>query len=231
MAMTKPTSDQINFQNSVALPQSLTVDGTTLVVDGTNNRVGIGVAAPTTALDVAGNALITGNAAVGGNLSVSGTITGSTVGALAASLLPSGTVLQVIVASTTTTVSNLSTTTYVDTSLSATITPKRNNSRIVVVSSQWFDIQLPATGAACASAARTLRGATVIESHQVSSYLSVPGAAGRSITCATLIATDLPGTTTSTTYKTQFVAVGAPAVNQVQTSANPSYMLLVEVAA
>lgn len=29
MAMTKPTSDQINFQNSVALPQSLTVDGTT----------------------------------------------------------------------------------------------------------------------------------------------------------------------------------------------------------
>ena len=75
MAMTKPTSDQINFQNSVVLPQSLTVDGTTLVVDGTNNRVGIGVAAPTTALDVAGNALITGNATVTSNATVTGNAT------------------------------------------------------------------------------------------------------------------------------------------------------------
>lgn len=59
MAMTKPTSDQINFQNSVALPQSLTVDGTTLVVNGSTNRVGIGVAAPTTALDVSGTVTAT----------------------------------------------------------------------------------------------------------------------------------------------------------------------------
>lgn len=54
MAMTKPTSDQITFVNSIVVPQSLTVDGTTLVVDSTNNRVGIGVAAPTTALDFNG---------------------------------------------------------------------------------------------------------------------------------------------------------------------------------
>ena len=75
MAMTKPTSDQINFQNSVALPQSLTVDGTTLVVNGTTNRVGIGVAAPTTALDVAGNALITGNATITGSTAISSDLT------------------------------------------------------------------------------------------------------------------------------------------------------------
>lgn len=70
--MTKPTSDQINFQNSVVLPQSLTVDGTTLVVDGTNNRVGINTASPAQALDVTGNAAVSGNLTAGGDLAVNG---------------------------------------------------------------------------------------------------------------------------------------------------------------
>jgi len=46
------------FTNVVA--DDLTVDGTTLTVDTTNNRVGVGTNSPTQALDVVGNAKVSG---------------------------------------------------------------------------------------------------------------------------------------------------------------------------
>ena len=49
--------------------------------DGTNNRVGIGVLAPTTTLDVGGTANISGNTTVGGTLGITGNTTiGGTLG-------------------------------------------------------------------------------------------------------------------------------------------------------
>ena len=42
----------------------LVVDTTTLVVDSTNNRVGIGTATPSQALDVSGSAAISGTATI-----------------------------------------------------------------------------------------------------------------------------------------------------------------------
>ena len=54
------------FTNVIA--DDLTVDGTTLTVDATNNRVGIGTASPTEALSVTGNATVSGTLTATGNV-------------------------------------------------------------------------------------------------------------------------------------------------------------------
>jgi len=61
---------------AVTTPNGLNFDSNTLVIDATNNRVGIAKATPTTALDVTGTVTAT---AFAGNLTgnVSGTLTGS----------------------------------------------------------------------------------------------------------------------------------------------------------
>ncbi len=51
------------------VPGGATFDGTTLVVDATNNRVGVGVASPTVALDVVGTVKATTFSGSGSSLS------------------------------------------------------------------------------------------------------------------------------------------------------------------
>ena len=46
--------DSVRITGGTAALNNLTVDGTTLVVDSTNDRVGVGTASPTQALDVVG---------------------------------------------------------------------------------------------------------------------------------------------------------------------------------
>jgi len=83
---------------------ALTVDGTTLVVDAVNNRVGVNISNPSVALDVtgtmrasngvtvtSGGILVAGNSSITGNLSVSGTITGNVATAVPASTVQAGT--------------------------------------------------------------------------------------------------------------------------------------------
>lgn len=226
--MTKPTSDQINFQNSVALPQSLTVDGTTLVVDGTNNRVGIGVAAPTTALDVAGNALITGNATVTGNATINGTISGSTVGALAASLLPSGSVLQVVVGAENGTALSLSSG-YQAAAVTVSITPKRASSRIVLIASVNTAINA-ASG-----------GGTFVNLYIYKTAIGTSVGGGANFNYATassfsqhngiIIGTDLPNTTSAMTYGIAANFSGTtPTSSYVNGNAGTSRIVAIEVA-
>jgi len=67
---------------------NITVDTTTLVTDGTNNRVGIGTASPTETLHVVGTSLISSDLEVGGDMTVEGnlTVNGSTTTVTAANL-------------------------------------------------------------------------------------------------------------------------------------------------
>jgi len=54
---------------------AMRLDGSTFVVDATNNRVGINTASPTQELSVTGNATVSGDATVGGELTVTGDLT------------------------------------------------------------------------------------------------------------------------------------------------------------
>ena len=63
------TSDTITITGAVA------IDTNVLIVDPTNNRIGINKTSPAQALDVVGNSAISGNETVGGTLGVTGNTT------------------------------------------------------------------------------------------------------------------------------------------------------------
>ncbi len=68
----------VSLQN-VSITGTLTVDTNVLVVDITNNRVGINTATPLAPLDVVGNAAFSANVTVGGGVTVTGAVIADTV--------------------------------------------------------------------------------------------------------------------------------------------------------
>jgi hypothetical protein len=122
-----------------------------------------------------------------------------TSGTLPAAALPAGSVLQVVNATTSTMVSS-STNTFIDTGLTATITPRSTSSKILVSATINGTYK---AGAATNVSTRLLRNSTAI--------LSIDGLAGftatatnnspGSVSCNYL---DSPATTSATTYKVQF---------------------------
>lgn len=150
---------------------------------------------------------ILGNATVGGTLAVAGNITGSTVGALASSLLPSGCVLQVVTGTMLTVATMVVNSSQVgtfgsfnDIGLSATITPKRNNSTIYVVA--MLNVLLhPPTGAGSWIEGQLVQGSTPVQVW--SPLLWNGGPDSGTVTYVTVCATASPATTNTTTYKVQ----------------------------
>jgi len=141
------------------------------------------------------------------------------------SSLPTGSVLQVVNATYSTIVSN-STSTYADTNLTATITPKFATSQILVLVNQngcrkqtndTF-IQL-----------RLLKGATVLSTFAGGAAYTgttTPNDIGSISTCYL----DSPATTSATTYKTQFASGSNNAQVNVQTVSDTSTITLMEIA-
>lgn len=73
------TADALTINSSAAsIPNGLNFDSNTLVIDAANNRVGVGIAAPTVALDVVGAAKVSTDLTVNGN-TVLGDATGDTL--------------------------------------------------------------------------------------------------------------------------------------------------------
>jgi hypothetical protein len=140
-----------------------------------------------------------------------------------------GKVLQVIYGSTTTQTTN-ATTTFADTTLSATITPSSTSSKVLVLVSQNGILS---TTAATGVKLRLLRGATTI--------VTFSGALGYNSTSTTrndlagsVSYLDSPSTTSATTYKTQFAqrTSDATAVQvQVVGGEDTSTMILLEIGA
>jgi hypothetical protein len=118
---------------------------------------------------------------------------------ITASQLPAGSVLQVV-QSTLATFSTTTSTTYTDTGLSASITPSSSSSKILIISSAGVGSSAPAGG----SLNRIVRGSTAIFTQGVS-Y----SGAGSVYTGSSLVYLDSPATTSSTTYKIQFVTQNA----------------------
>jgi hypothetical protein len=136
-----------------------------------------------------------------------------------------GVVLQVVNATYSTSVTS-STNTYVDTGLTATITPKFATSKILVevhqngVSKSTNDT---------AANIQLLRGASVIS--YFSGYAGQTGSAASSgVGSVSISYLDSPATTSATTYKTQLSSVSNNAIAGVQQVSATSTITLMEVA-
>lgn len=135
----------------------------------------------------------------------------------------SGRVLQVVNASTVTNVSNTSNSSYVDTTLTASITPSSSSNKILVLVSQ--------NGVNCASANI---GNTVIllrNGSQISTFSQFGGyGLNQPVASISISYLDSPATTSSTTYKTQFkISTGSGQV-LVQDDGCQSTITLMEIA-
>ena len=141
----------------------------------------------------------------------SGTLitTGSSGQSIPKAALPTGSVLQVVNASINTTVGT-SSTSYVDTGLTASITPTSSSSRVLVLVS----LNNISNSAADVTAFNILRGSTTLISNnsggmaQSYSAWATGGGGGmvadsRKISSSSLQFLDSPATTSSTTYKVQ----------------------------
>ena len=137
-----------------------------------------------------------------------------------------GKVLQVIYGSTSTQTAN-STSTYADTTLSATITPSLSTSKVLVLVSQNGVMKDNNTGVQL----RLLRGSTTILNFAGS--VGFQNAGGRLDAAASCGYLDSPATTSATTYKTQFASRTNIATAQVQVTGadDTSTMILLEIGA
>ena len=137
-----------------------------------------------------------------------------------------GKVLQVVYGSTTTGVAN-TTSTYVDTNLTATITPTSASSKVLVLVNQ-NGIEKSAANTLNRLSLKLFRGATEIGE---STFVYLPTAVLMLGTTGSFSILDTPATTSATTYKTQFNNLNNTATVEVQSRSNLSMIVLMEIGA
>ena len=112
-----------------------------------------------------------------------------------------GTILQVV-GGITTTYTNVASTTFADTTLTATITPSATSSKILIIISQNVGSDRDNNSAACSL--QLLRGSTVIQTQAYVSFIEAGGSnAVKSVGPWAVTHLDSPSTTNAITYKTQ----------------------------
>lgn len=134
-------------------------------------------------------------------------------------------VLQVVTANTSGTVST-SSTTYIDTGLSCSITPLFSTSKILVMVNH--NQPLKNNGNSSDLAMQMLRGATVIYT-PAADALNTNSTAQNYGTTMAFNYIDSPATTSTTTYKTQFLMNGSSGIIFCQ--GNGATIILMEIAA
>ena len=170
----------------------------------------------------------------------SGLLPNANIEAMAASKLtgqvpdanaPSGSVIQVVQGSTTTIVSTTAYQTYVDTGLSATITPLLASSKILVIANQHY-WQNSSVATTIFGHIRVLRDSTPIFVPSVSE--NVFGSSMAEIGYRqSMSIVDSPNTTSSITYKTQGYITAPPTGAQLTINRNNAIatIILMEIAA
>ena len=149
-----------------------------------------------------------------------------------------GKVLQVVQGTTTTSTSTTNVSpNYVDTTLSASITPSNSSSKVLVMLYQPMFIDSTSSGNENGMRIKLLRGSTDIVSltgeafrmiaYKASDFSKIDWqlSALQSITYL-----DSPATTSATTYKTQFVSTASKTITA-QQSSMPSSIILMEIGA
>lgn len=140
-----------------------------------------------------------------------------------------GKVLQVVMGSTSTEVSN-STSTFADTTLSASITPSSASSKVLVLFSQQGAGKI-LQDAENAISIRLVRDATTVA--DIIQFGAYTATAERNIISISSAYLDTPATTSATTYKTQFANTrnGARVDVQYDAAGNLSTIILMEIGA
>lgn len=152
------------------------------------------------------------------------TLTNKTLGA--GTIFPAGAVLQVVNGTYAVLTSN-STSTFADTGLTATITPKFNTSKILVLISH--SCGKDPGNASSDIGLQLLRGASSISIFAIS--LGYTGTSSSMIFSSSYNYLDSPATTSATTYKTQFKNNDFNGASvSIQTSSAPSAITLMEIA-
>jgi hypothetical protein len=153
-----------------------------------------------------------------------------------------GKVLQVVQAQSTT-ATTIASTTYTDTTLTASITPSANTSKVLVIFAQVYYHERGLTGGASESGigVKLLRGATDVLSlggsnADKSSYIYVNAGANSGRGLGGVLSAsylDSPATTSSTTYKTQgrVASTADGGTSSFQPGSTSSTMLLLEIGA
>jgi hypothetical protein len=136
---------------------------------------------------------------------------------------PAGSVLQVVNAATSTQVS-ISSASYTDTGLTATITPTSATSKILVLVSQSG---VNGTAASNGVNVQLLRGASSISVFAI----AMAYATGDILATASVCYLDSPATTSATTYKTQFARYTGSSAVRTQENGSMSTITLMEIAA
>jgi hypothetical protein len=145
---------------------------------------------------------------------------------ISAAAVASGTVLQTVYGTTTTSVQN-NTSTYADTGLTATITPKSSSSKILVTVSQ-NGLYKQAANAENRIKIAVLRGSTTLaDSGNLLLYTGSAIGSGGSYSISIL---DEPATGSAVTYKTQFLNPNGTAGVFVQEGSARSTIVLQEIA-
>ena len=133
-----------------------------------------------------------------------------------------GTVLQVVVATPTTVITAVSSATYVDSGLTATITPKSSTSKVLVISNQslYADTSTAEMGYAL------IRGSTTLDAQKASVFSNAGAVVGQGI----YNYLDIPNTTSATTYKTMIAKLTGSGTVYSNINNNAGRMTLMEVA-
>ena len=144
------------------------------------------------------------------------------------SVLPAGSVLQVIQGTTTTAVSN-STTTYADTNLTATITPKFATSKVLVIVHQNGIDKYDGNSGNAMDLKIQKNGSDLI------TFLNFVGYTNTNlrviIGSSSIVYLDSPASTSALTYKTQFRNRASASQVMVQSNDGYSTITLMEIAA
>lgn len=140
--------------------------------------------------------------------------------------MPTGSVLQVVTATYSTSISSASNT-FIDSGLTATITPKFSTSKILVLVSQTG---LYKTSAYTSNSVnlRLVRNSTTIDNFGIA--IGYTGTNVENITTASTSYLDSPATTSSVTYKTQFCSYSNGGSAYVQANNDTSTITLLEIA-
>jgi len=138
-----------------------------------------------------------------------------------------GTVIQVVENGSTTQFSQGGTS-FADTNLTCTITPKYSNSKVLVMLKQYFTYRTTTTSERVAFT-RLMRGSTEI-GQQANNVVATTAADHRRGTFATMDILDSPNTTSATTYKTQARLSDSSADIYYQHDSSRSTMILMEIA-